>query len=126
MSFRVGDPIFTYKGAPAEVLKKDEVTQEFKVDTDPQKVLESFRHGYLKGLPEETRNEFNAIMDDVKSMEDIKKRIGVLQEKIATYEHHESKDMRLLAGYLKGELMHTMTSSNVTPRYYEIPFYKAI
>lgn len=124
MVLRVGDPAFTYMGMPAVVTAKNEQRQELTIDADPEIVANSHRHGYLKGLSPETRQSFNDIMDEVKSLADSQEKISKLQEKIAEFENHESESKRQIAKYLKAELAHTMNSQNISPRYYQIPFNK--
>ena len=73
MSIKIGDPIFEKNGFPAFVKERDPEVQSIKLDSAPEKVRKNSRHGYIRGLAEDQRADFNNIMDDIREIEDPQK-----------------------------------------------------
>lgn len=121
---RVGDPIFSPKGKPGVVADKDKETEQLSVDGKHEVVKDQFRHGYLYGL-DKKREDFNEIMDEISELESPKEKAQVLQEKIQEMEENKSKDSVRLIRYLKSELVHLMSTYNLSPRSYVVPPHKA-
>lgn len=125
MSFRVGDPIFNHLGQPGIVSGVDAKTKQVKVDTKHSEIQEQFRHGYLKGLSGEARDELYQFLDEVKSMDNPKSKILAIQKQINLMEEETSPKSQVMIGYLKAELYHVMSSNHYSPRHYEISAAKA-
>ncbi|MFK7872642.1 MAG: hypothetical protein AB8C84_05650 [Oligoflexales bacterium] len=120
MSYRVGDPLFGAGGVPGRIIAQDKKTHTHKVDRSLEEVQKGFRHGYLKGLAPEAREDFYEIMDDVKSHDDVRERIAVLKNEVEERQTTaDAKDLRFI-GYLKAELAHLMFSHHVNPRVYDV------
>ncbi len=126
MSVRISDPVFLRDGQPAKVIGSNATTGKLTVDSDLKQVTEDFRHGYIKGLVGEPRQEFDSFMDNIASIEDPKEKVELLQKKILDLEENISPLSQKLVGYYKAELSHIMHSYNTAPRYFTIPSYRNI
>ena len=121
MAFNVRDPIFSHLGEPGVVTGINSLNSQLKVDRNHEKVTKEFRHGYLKGLSQEQRNNFNQFMDEVKSSKDVDEQVKMLQEKIHALSDDTSIGSKIILGYYKSELAHVMHTNHYTPRYYGVP-----
>lgn len=119
MSFKVQDPVFNSQGEPGIVKQINRESQKIKVDKDQKTVAQEFRHGYLKGMSEGVRSEFNQFMDDVKNEQIPKEKVTMLQGKISELEADFSPKNYILLNYLKSELAHVMNTYHVQPRTFE-------
>lgn len=119
MSLKVGDPVFTSDALPGLLHKKDEAASKTIVDTDLKSVKQHFRHGYIKGLNDVERSTFNGVMDEIKGTPEDMQKVEKLHAKIQDLEHEPTVENMKLARYLKAELFHLMSSSQVSPRYRE-------
>lgn len=120
MSFGIKDPVFSHKGMPGVVTKKTEFPEQLMVEGDEKVVQSSFRHGYVKGLNADMRDEFNSIMDDIKSQGNANDKVHLLQSKISQLEEDTTKNNHRMVNYLKAELFHLMTTENYRPNQYSI------
>lgn len=118
MSFRILDSVFTDRGMPATVVAKDPVSNTLKVDTQKSVMNKHTRHGYINGLEQGERLNFNQIMDKVRAFEDRSEQVNFLRDKIN--EIKSDPKQVSLKQYLVGELSHLMQTYRVEPRYYEI------
>ncbi len=123
MSYRVGDTLFTQSAAPATIVGKDEIKGTAKYDKDFKAFQVSSRHGLLNGMEPESRDEFNAIMDQVSENKDNALRVESLRNKIEELSV-DPKNFRLVQ-YLDGEVRHLMNVKGVKPRYFSIDEFKA-
>lgn len=122
----VGDPIFSKRGDPGVVVNKNESTQSIQVESRSELVEDTFRHGYIKGLDPQMRQQFNKIMDDITEIGDAKTKMLALQKTIESMEKDEEVflETRSLVNYLKSELFHIMQLNNISPQEYEVPYYE--
>lgn len=120
MSFKIGDPIFDSSGRPGLIKDKDPRTGGLTVERSHQKVQENIRHGYLKDLGT-LRSDFNAIMDEIKDIENAREMIETLQSKIYKLEDEVDSphDLKMIK-YLRSELFHLMQTHQISPREYRI------
>jgi len=118
MSFKVRDPVFTSLGEPGIVKKIDPETQKLSVETDQKAVQKEFRHGYLRGMNETIRSEFNSFMDELAALEDPSEKVSKIQEKILDLETNFSPKNYILLNYLNSELAHLKNTYHFEPRLY--------
>ena len=123
MSYRVGDTVFTQSAAPATIIARDEHVGIAKYDKDFNAFQVSARHGVLNGLEQESREQFNAIMDEVTQNKDNELRVETLRNKIEELSL-DPKNFRLTQ-YLDGEVKHLMNVKGVKPRFFSIDESKA-
>jgi hypothetical protein len=116
MAFRVGDTVFSPSGSPSVVVGRDEAKSTLKVDQDFKAFQVATRHGLINGLAPESREQFNAIMDEVMSDSDNSERVGFLQSKIEELKV-DPKNTKLVQ-YLEGEVRHLMNIKGIKPRFY--------
>lgn len=119
LPIRPGDIIFTRQADPALVKERSLSTGTLKLDRDPEAVREMSRHGYLNGIDLESRQELNAILDEVKgSTSDKAQRIEMLKTRLETLEQDPKNAS--VARYLKSEMVHLMNVYGVKPREFTI------
>lgn len=119
MDIRNGDAVFLRTGEPGIVRDRNEVTGKLKVDTDVKAVKTDMRHGYINGLTGEQREQFNAILDEVKaSTEDPTERISKLDTKVKELEMDPHQ--LGLSRYVRAEMVHIMNSNGIKPREYSV------
>ncbi len=116
---RVGDSTFSSQGKPGYVSNRNPMSGELTVGTDRKEVIQRFRHGYINGLSEPQRVDFEKILDNIKSIEDPEKRVSELQAKIE--ELNIDPRNRLVTNYLNAELFHLMNSAGIQPKQYTVP-----
>ncbi len=121
MSVRISDPVFLYDGQPAKVIGRDQLNGKLDVDSNLKQVTEDFRHGYIKGLEKDIRQDFDDFMDKINQIEDPKEKVEILQKRILELEENISPLSQKLVGYYKAELAHVMHTYNTSPRYFTIP-----
>ena len=113
---RVGDSIFNVNGKPGLVVDRHSVSGELTVNIDRPEVTKKYRNGYINGLSENERSEFNNILDEVKGVENLTDRVAIPKKKIG--ELSTEPKNRILAGYLSAELFHLMHSTGIQPKQY--------
>ena len=119
MSIRIGDSVFIRNGTPAVVKDRDELSGNLTLDTDQAEMQNAVRHGFINGLSQQDRDDFNAVLDEVKDESlDPAQRVETLKEKLAEIETDPSRHM--LATYVRSEMMHIMNSHGIRPREYSI------
>lgn len=126
MTLKIGDPVFTRRGQPGVIVGRDDRSQRYESKIENEAVRTAFRHGYVKGMEEEMRHNFNAIMDDLQGIEDAEERMNSLQGTIEKLEldADNGPDSQRLVRYLKSELFHLMRTHNVSPKEYKIPYFE--
>lgn len=124
MTLRVGDTAFIRGGTPVTVKDRNPVSNELILESDPAKVKEQTRHGYLNGLSPEVRQQFYEILDQVKGeTEDPAERINTLNAKLFDLEQ-DPRNLQLTR-YLRAEMNHIMNTYNIRPREYSMDESKA-
>ena len=122
MAYRVGDTLFTQPATPATVVGRDELKATVKYDKDFKAFQVSTRHGLINGLAPETREQFNAIMDEVVSNKNNDERVEMLQRKIDEL-NNDPRNFKLVQ-YLDGEVRHIMNVKGVKPRFFNTEDFK--
>lgn len=123
LAIRPGDIIFTRQADPALVKERDPATGILRLDRDQNAVKEMARHGYINGVDSDKRQEFLAILDEVKgATEDPAQRIDLLKNRIEQLEQ-DPKNSRL-SRYLRSEMAHLMNVYGVKPREFSIDGFK--
>lgn len=121
MAFRIGEPIFNERGLPGTVVGREPATANLIVDRDIKTTAESSRHGYIKGMTEDMRGRFNAVMDKIVDIKKPEEKVQELQKTIDEMEAAgPTADSIRLTHYLKAELFHVMNSFHVFPRTYKV------
>lgn len=119
MSIRVGDAVFIRTGVPTTVKDRDPLSGKLLLEQDPLKVREDARHGYLNGMSQETRAEFNGILDQVKAeTEDPGERVEKLRLRLMEIEEDPRK--LHLARYVRAEMTHLMNTYQIRPREFTV------
>ena len=131
MSFQIGDPIFNHLGEPSLVASGSKAqpdeprgSPEFVADSDRAVFREQMRHGFIKGLPDESRQAFNGVMDEIRELPGATNKAQALLVKIADLETQGTAEGRHLAGYLRSELAHVSSNEHYHPRYYDLALSK--
>lgn len=114
-TLRTGDTVFTPAGSPAVVMKQNPVGNQTTLDRSKESLQSTTRHGYINGLSQVEREEFNNIMDGVKELDDPGERVEELQAKIAELKLEPKKNF-ILSKYLTSELSHVLFEKNVEPK----------
>lgn len=122
MTTRVGDSIFLATGNPGVITTKDASSGRIGVDEGPEEVAREMRHGYINGLSQEQRDQFNGIMDEVRETPDAKERVAALESKIR--ELGDKPENRIVSRYLDAQKMHIEHSAGLKPRYYTVDEFK--
>jgi hypothetical protein len=125
MSLKVGDPIFMANSSPGIVKKADMEKGRLNVDVDTEAVAKHFRHGYIKGLDENERLQYDSTLDSIEEIKNPKEQISALQEKISQLENGTPSLQQIkMARYLKAELNHIIQVGKINPRFYEVDAHK--
>ncbi len=112
----IGDTVFSRGGIPGVVTKREAdgigvtITQKGPIVDDTQK------RGYINGLNQAERAEFNAVVDRVRAISDPKQRVMELTQIIESVKADPHKIV--VAKYLESELAHTMISYKIEPKEY--------
>lgn len=119
-NLRIGDAAFLRTGTPAVVKDREPVTGKLKLEEDRVKVHEATRHGYLNGIEPDKRAEFYKILDEVKAdtVDDPATRVEKLQTRVSELEADPTQ--RVLARYLRAEMVHIMNSHGLKPKEYVV------
>jgi hypothetical protein len=115
---RIGDPVYDAKGMPGVVVGERALDHTLQVNSDASDVRQAMRHGYIKGLDNQSREVFNAILDDVEALELPAQKVALLQQRIDEVGSVLSPRALQLQGYLKAQLSHVMNSNSYHPRHY--------
>lgn len=119
LSVRPGDVLFLRGGEPSVVTGFDKMAGKIRAAQDERSVTDHIRHGYINGLSEGNRQEFMAILDQVKgTTEDPTERIQLLRTRLDTLE--QDPKQQSLARYLRSEMTHMMAAYGVKPREFTI------
>jgi hypothetical protein len=123
LAIRPGDIIFTRQADPALVKEREPTTGVLRLDRDKDAVKEIARHGYINGIDPDKRQEFLAILDEVKgATEDPAQRIDLLKNRIELLEQDPKNSN--LSRYLRSEMAHLMNVFGVKPREFSIDSFK--
>ena len=125
MQFRVGDTVFNYAGEPGVIKDRKVQSGEYVLDPKGATLAEVQKRGYINGLSADLRQEFNAVMDQVRDIPEPEKRVNMLSEKIEEKKTVGDPKSRLVAKYLNAEMQHIMLTNNITNRQYTIEELKA-
>ena len=121
MSVKIGGPIFNNKGMPGIVIDRDQKTAELVVDRGQESFEKATRHGFLLGMDSKMRDDFNDVMDRIKSLKEPKEKVLALQTKIHELRTDEpTKEGLRLSRYLESELFHVMSTYRYEPRIYRV------
>jgi hypothetical protein len=114
----VGDTIFSGKGQPGVITKKDVESGELTIEREGENLEKTRRMGFINGIPAARRAEFNKIITEVRAEKESQKQIQMLTKKI-----EELKvDPRnfVLTKYLESEMAHIMNTEGIHPKEYKI------
>ena len=103
---------------PTFVRDRDPNTAKLGLESDPDKVRNHIRHGYINGVDPGLRDKFYEILDDAKAKGEPMERIKYIRGKLSEIDR-DPKQIHL-AKYLKAEMMHIMNTFNVRPNEYKI------
>ncbi len=119
-NIKTGDVVFYGHGKPAVVKGRVENNNDDLIlDRDTETIAAQIRHGYLNGMSEQVREEFNSIVDKVKENSDPNERVNGLVAKLEEIEQDPTKQS--LVKYIKAELSHVMNTHRITTRTYTVP-----
>jgi hypothetical protein len=113
MALRIGDSVFSRDGMPATVINRDDKSAKLELSNEKEKLNEATRHGYINGLTETTRGEFNSIMDSFKDIEDPKERTVEMRTQLTELEKDPRKHR--IAKYVRAEMLHVMNTYGIKP-----------
>jgi hypothetical protein len=117
MTVLKGDILFSRKGDPLLVTKKNEVTGGVLSDSGMEKIQARTKDGLKNGLDDDQSSKYTSVLDQVRSP-DKKEMIRGLYEKIQDMKKNQG-DPRLIR-YLDGELQYMMTKERYQPEIYEV------
>ncbi len=126
MALQIGDPIFTRTGTPGFIKERSEAKESVVSDVNEAAVKTQFRHGYIRGLSSDARQEFNGIMDRIRTLDQGPEKVRAMQKTIDEMENVPEKkpETMMFIRYLKSELFHLMQVYNIHPQEYSIPFHE--
>jgi hypothetical protein len=119
MTVRIGDGIFVSGGVAAVVRERDPISGRLTVERETKAVQHDLRHGFINGLSVEERQQFDAVLDDIKGDSTAPaERVAALRAKLDELEQdpHNLK----LTQYLKSEMLHLMNTFNIKPKTYTV------
>jgi len=122
MGFRIGDTVFTSSAAPATVVGKEEGGSAVRLDRDFDAFQTNTRHGLHNDMAPEDREQFNDIMDEIRSTEGDAARVETLLAVIDDLKSDPRKG-RLIT-YLDGEVRHLMHTKGIKPRFFTTDAFK--
>ena len=122
MSYRVGDLVFRSHGQPSIVSSRNKNDGTAVLDSDRAEIRKATRHGFINGIDPGRREEFNAVMDEVKALDDPEQRVDHLRGKIAELQADPRNQQ--MVHYLQGEMNHLMNTFSVRPRFYKADEFK--
>jgi hypothetical protein len=112
----IGDTVFSRGGIPGVVTKREADGIGVTITQRGPEVDEAQKRGYINGLSQAERAEFNAVVDRVRAIADPKQRVLELSQVIDAARKDPHKV--IVAKYLESELAHTMISYKIEPKEY--------
>lgn len=118
MVSRIGDSLFNREGKAGFVVDRDPKKQTIQVETKGPEWEKSRRYGFINGLEPAQRQDFEAIIDQMKIQGEARERVDFLHDQIETLKQDPKRSV--LTRYLQGEMAHIMNSEGLAPRSYSI------
>ena len=107
----------THENSSSIYLLEATGTGKLELDTELAHVQKDMRHGYVNGMDVPVREEFDKILDSIKSdSTEPRERVEALQAKVTELE--EDPKTFALARYLKAEMVHLMNTYSIKPKQY--------
>lgn len=114
----VGDTVFDHHGRPGVVVENNKEEEKIVVQRRGPVMEKARFRGFINGLPQKDREEYQEIIDEVNEHNKPGEKIQLLQEKIEELRHDPRK--HIVTRYLEAQMGHIMNSEKLHPRHYVV------